>query len=142
MNTPTERVLGIGGLFFRSPDPKQLAQWHEFNLGIYHRVWQQAAGPTAFTPFAMDRDYFGSKQQGWMVNFRVGFSPVPTWWQMLPYWTMQDYYRWARHHPELNMPSQSDIDQARIFAGLPPETGNASFEEFTAPVPNSTPPKP
>ena len=34
-------------------------------------MWQQAAGPTAFTPFAMDTDYFGSKQQAWMANFRV-----------------------------------------------------------------------
>jgi glyoxylase I family protein len=71
MNTPTECVLGIGGLFFRSRDPKQLAQWYQLNLGIDHRVWQQAAGPTAFTPFAVDTDYFGSKQQAWTVNFRV-----------------------------------------------------------------------
>jgi glyoxylase I family protein len=71
MNTPTERVLGIGGFFFRARDPKKLAQWYELNLGIDHRVWQQAAGKTAFTPFAMDTDYFGSKQQGWMLNFRV-----------------------------------------------------------------------
>jgi predicted enzyme related to lactoylglutathione lyase len=71
MNTPTERVLGIGGLFFRSRDPKELAQWYQLHLGIDHQVWQQAAGPTAFTPFAMDTDYFGSKQQAWMVNFRV-----------------------------------------------------------------------
>jgi glyoxylase I family protein len=71
VNTPTERVLGIGGLFFRSPDPKKLAQWYQLNLGIDHQVWQQAAGPTSFTPFAMDTDYFGSKQQAWMVNYRV-----------------------------------------------------------------------
>jgi glyoxylase I family protein len=71
MNPPTERVLGIGGLFFRSHDPKKLAQWYQLNLGIDHQVWQQAAGPTAFTPFAMDTDYFGSKQQAWMLNFRV-----------------------------------------------------------------------
>ena len=71
MTTPTERVLGIGGLFFRSRDPKQLAHWYQINLGIDHQVWQQAAGPTAFTPFAMETDYFGSKQQAWMVNFRV-----------------------------------------------------------------------
>jgi predicted enzyme related to lactoylglutathione lyase len=71
MVAPTERVLGIGGLFFRSHDPKALAKWYELHLGINHQVWQQAAGPTAFTPFAMDTDYFGSKQQGWMVNFRV-----------------------------------------------------------------------
>ena len=78
MDTPTERVLGIGGLFFRSQDPKKLAQWYHLHLGIDpvptdygHGVWQQAAGKTAFTPFAMDTDYFGSKQQGWMLNFRV-----------------------------------------------------------------------
>jgi glyoxylase I family protein len=78
MNSPTERVLGIGGLFFRGRDPKTLAQWYQLHLGIdpvptaYGQpVWQQAAGPTVFSPFAMDTDYFGSKQQAWMVNFRV-----------------------------------------------------------------------
>jgi len=68
---PTERVLGIGGLFFRSPDPKKLAQWYQVNLGIDHRVWQQDSGPTAFTPFPMDTDYFESPQQAWMANYRV-----------------------------------------------------------------------
>jgi glyoxylase I family protein len=71
MNAPTERVLGIGGLFFRSRDPKKLAQWYQLNLGIGHQVWQQAAGPCAFTPFAEDTNYFGSKEQAWMVNYRV-----------------------------------------------------------------------
>jgi predicted enzyme related to lactoylglutathione lyase len=71
VNTPTESVLGIGGLFFRSRDPKALAQWYQLNLGIDHQVWQQAAAPTAFTPFAMDSNYFGSKEQAWMLNFRI-----------------------------------------------------------------------
>jgi glyoxylase I family protein len=71
MNTPTERVLGIGGLFFRSRDPKKLTQWYQVHLGIDQPSWQQAAGPTAFNPFPMDTGYFGPKQQGWMVNFRV-----------------------------------------------------------------------
>jgi glyoxylase I family protein len=71
VNTPTERVLGIGGLFFRSRDPKKLTQWYQVHLGIDQPSWQQAAGPTAFNPFPIDTDYFGSKQQGWMVNFRV-----------------------------------------------------------------------
>src|SRR5215831_14097352 len=78
VNTPTERVLGIGGLFFRSRDPKKLAQWYQLHLGIDpvpanygDPVWQQAAGPTVFTAFGMDTEYFGSKQQAWMVNFRV-----------------------------------------------------------------------
>ena len=78
MNAPTERVLGIGGLFFRSRDPKKLAQWYQLHLGIDpvptdygHTVWQQTAGPTVFAPFPLDTDYFGSLQQAWMVNFRV-----------------------------------------------------------------------
>ncbi len=78
MGAPTERVLGIGGLFFRSRDPKALAQWYQLHLGIdpvptdYNQsAWQQTAGPTAFSPFPMDANYFGSREQSWMVNFRV-----------------------------------------------------------------------
>ena len=78
MEMPTERVLGIGGLFFRSRDPEKLAQWYQFHLGIdpvptdyNHQAWQQAAGPTAFAPFPVDTKYLGSQQQAWMVNFRV-----------------------------------------------------------------------
>jgi catechol 2,3-dioxygenase-like lactoylglutathione lyase family enzyme len=75
---PRERVMGIGGLFFRSPDPKALADWYQHNLGIdptpsdYGQpVWQQAAGPTVFAPFPQDTNYLGKPEQTWMVNFRV-----------------------------------------------------------------------
>jgi catechol 2,3-dioxygenase-like lactoylglutathione lyase family enzyme len=78
MANSTERVLGIGGLFFRSADPKRLADWYQRHLGIeptpsdYNQpVWQQAAGPTVFAPFPKDTDYFGKPEQAWMVNFRV-----------------------------------------------------------------------
>lgn len=77
-SSPAERVLGIGGLFFRSREPKKLAQWYQEHLGIDpvpaeygQSVWQQAAGPTVFAPFPTGTDYFGSMQQAWMVNFRV-----------------------------------------------------------------------
>jgi len=73
-----ERVDGIGGLFFRSRDPKNLATWYQHHLGIdpiptdyEHSPWRQAAGPTAFAPFPIDTKYFGSEQQMWMINFRV-----------------------------------------------------------------------
>ena len=76
--SPKERVQGIGGLFFRSRDPKALAAWYQEHLGVDpipmdhdHSPWQQTAGPTAFAPFPSDTDYFGSPQQAWMVNFRV-----------------------------------------------------------------------
>ena len=56
--TKMERVAGIGGLFFRAHDPKALGAWYQQHLGIAltptsegGTVWQQEAGPTAFSPF-------------------------------------------------------------------------------------------
>jgi len=68
-----ERVLGIGGFFFRAQDPEALAAWYEKALGIPSMAttsWEQEAGPTVFAPFPADTDYFGSPQQV-MLNFRV-----------------------------------------------------------------------
>ena len=73
-----EKVLGIGGLFFRSTDPEKLAEWYEQHLGVT-RVpesydddpWLQDAGPTVFAPFEQSSEYFGRPEQSWMVNFRV-----------------------------------------------------------------------
>jgi glyoxylase I family protein len=73
-----ERVLGIGGFFFRSPNPKELAEWYQKHLGVdqiptdyKQQPWQQAAGPTAFAPFPTDTKYFGKPEQAFMLNFRV-----------------------------------------------------------------------
>lgn len=73
-----EKVLGIGGLFFRSEKPSELAQWYEEHLGVAkvptdyeQKPWQQEQGFTVFAPFEKNTDYFGSDQQSWMVNFRV-----------------------------------------------------------------------
>jgi predicted enzyme related to lactoylglutathione lyase len=73
-----ERVLGIGGLFFRARDPEALAAWYQEHLGIsplpasYDTpVWQQQAGPTAFAPLEQASAYFGAPRLQWMVNFRV-----------------------------------------------------------------------
>jgi glyoxylase I family protein len=73
-----ERVVGIGGLFFRAKDPVSLAKWYADHLGVsqvpsnYEELpWTQEAGPTAFAPFPEDSQYFGERQQVWMVNFRV-----------------------------------------------------------------------
>jgi len=73
-----ERVQGIGGFFFRSQDPQNLAEWYRDQLGVdliptsYEQMpWCQEAGPTAFAPFAADTTYFGRPEQTWMINFRV-----------------------------------------------------------------------
>lgn len=73
-----ERVTGIGGFFFKSENPSELAAWYADNLGIdlvpnsYDvEPWKQEAGPTVFGPFARDTDYFGRDTQMWMLNLRV-----------------------------------------------------------------------
>ena len=69
-----ERVIGIGGLFFRARDTKALAQWYAQHLGIGdgpYGLWSQEAGQTVFAPFAQDTDYFGRDSQQWMLNLRV-----------------------------------------------------------------------
>ncbi len=73
-----QKVLGIGGLFFRAENPTLLAKWYETNLGVSlvptsygQEPWHQEAGPTVFAPFEKNTTYFGRREQGWMVNFRV-----------------------------------------------------------------------
>ena len=70
-----ERVVGIGGYFFRADAPEALATWYETHLGISSlssgSSWEQAAGPTVFAPFPADTDYFGRPDQQTMLNFRV-----------------------------------------------------------------------
>ncbi|HSE27794.1 MAG TPA: VOC family protein [Gemmatimonadales bacterium] len=73
-----QKVLGIGGLFFRARDPASLARWYERHLGVTltptsydQQPWRQEAGPTAFSPFPDTTDYFGARDRAWMVNFRV-----------------------------------------------------------------------
>ena len=73
-----ERVLGIGGLFFRAKDPVALGQWYKDHLGIDlvptdygQKPWSQEAGPTVFAPFENHSEYFGRPEQKWMINFRV-----------------------------------------------------------------------
>lgn len=72
-----EKVLGVGGIFFRAKDPQALGKWYREHLGITpvpsnydDPPWQQEAGPTVFAPFEESSGYFASQKQ-WMVNFRV-----------------------------------------------------------------------
>lgn len=69
-----ERVLGIGGYFLRAGDPAALGAWYRDCLGLdvdEHGVWRQEAGPTVFATFESETDYFGSREQQTMLNFRV-----------------------------------------------------------------------
>ena len=72
-----QRVAGIGGVFFRARDPVALARWYTEHLGVdayseeSDATWWQEEGPTVWSPFPADTDYFGRPDQAWMVNFRV-----------------------------------------------------------------------
>ncbi len=67
------KVTGIGGIFFRARDPAVLNEWYRTYLGITQpdvAVWEQEMGPTVFSPFKADTDYFAADKQ-WMLNLRV-----------------------------------------------------------------------
>lgn len=78
-----KRVTGIGGIFFKSRDPKALGAWYRTHLGIEVEAWGGAAfrwkgpdnpdgvGTTAWSPFAEDTDYFAPGTAPFMINYRV-----------------------------------------------------------------------
>lgn len=65
-------VTGIGGYFFRSDDPKELAKWYTDHLGVGGEwgMWEQQSGTTVFQPFQRDSDYFPADRSA-MLNLRV-----------------------------------------------------------------------
>ena len=69
------KVSGFGGFFFRSRNPEALGRWYQEHFGISGpnsgAIWNQEAGPTVFSPFDADTDYFGRREQAFMLNFRV-----------------------------------------------------------------------
>jgi len=74
------KVLGVGGVFFRSQDPKALAAWYEEWLGMPVEDWggavfrcttMPAAGFTVWSPFPLDTKYFDPPGRDFMVNLVV-----------------------------------------------------------------------
>ena len=79
----TGKALGVGGVFFRSPDPERLAGWYRDTLGLAVEAWGATHG-TTFTPAAMpsggltvwsvfpaETEYFGDSSQAFMINLVV-----------------------------------------------------------------------
>jgi predicted enzyme related to lactoylglutathione lyase len=69
-----EHVLGIGGYFMRAVDPVALSAWYRDCLGLdadENGLWSPQAGPSVFAAFDSETDYFGSRFQQTMLNFRV-----------------------------------------------------------------------
>jgi catechol 2,3-dioxygenase-like lactoylglutathione lyase family enzyme len=78
-----KRVTGIGGIFFKSKDPKALGAWYKKHLGIEVEEWggatfrwngadnPEGGGTTAWCPFSSDTGYFAPSFAPFMVNYRV-----------------------------------------------------------------------
>ena len=78
------RVIGLGGVFFKSTDPKNLYAWYERHLGIKEDKkgegvtfpWRRPEDPssqtlTAWAIFPRDTKYFGPSTASFMLNYQV-----------------------------------------------------------------------
>lgn len=73
-----ERVTGIGGVFQRGAgEGATLRAWYAEHLGIGVNAWGAdpfdwtPGGSTTWNVFDADTDYFGRRDQAFMINFRV-----------------------------------------------------------------------
>ena len=76
------KVLGLGGLFFKSADGDAMREWYGRVLGVEFHDWggavftpdAAAAHPgsaTVFSPFKADTEYFAPSDKEFMFNLMV-----------------------------------------------------------------------
>lgn len=76
------KVIGFGGIFFKSRDPRALREWYAKHLGIETGDFGASfaedpapPGSTLWAPFGMDTGYFAPSAREFMLNFRVEVDP-------------------------------------------------------------------
>jgi predicted enzyme related to lactoylglutathione lyase len=74
------KVLGVGGIFFKSPDPKRLYAWYTKWLGMDFEDWggiayfpkdMPAKAQTVWSAFDDKSTYFDPSEKGFMFNLIV-----------------------------------------------------------------------
>lgn len=76
------KVLGLGGLFFKSADSEATRLWYARVLGLDFTEWggvvftpdaamAQPGAATVFSPFKADTDYFAPSDKDYMFNLIV-----------------------------------------------------------------------
>lgn len=76
------KVTGIGGVFFKTKDPKATKEWYAKNLGLktddYGSTFEvrNATNPKEinyiqWSPFEKDTNYFKPSEKEFMINYRV-----------------------------------------------------------------------
>lgn len=82
MSDTIPKVTGIGGIFFRSRNPKEINEWYSKNLGLeiddYGSAFEfrNANNPEEinylrWSPFDEETDYFDPSEKEFMINYRV-----------------------------------------------------------------------
>lgn len=73
-----KRVVGVGGIFFKSRDPEALRAWYQRHLGLDVQDWGGAVlpwsrpdGMTVWSVFAESSACFGQSRAPFMVNYVV-----------------------------------------------------------------------
>ncbi len=74
------KVLGVGGIFFKSPNPKALMEWYAKWLrvepgwdtgAVFQPTQMPAGGYTVWSPFEKATTYFEPSKQDFMFNLIV-----------------------------------------------------------------------
>ena len=82
MSEKKGRVTGIGGIFFKSNNPKEQRNWYSQNLGMvtndYGSLFEfrESSNPEKksylqWSPFDADTKYFEPSEREFMINYRV-----------------------------------------------------------------------
>ena len=75
-----KRVTGIGGVFFKTKEPKAVKEWYSKHLGLNTDQWgctfwwldeNGNKCSTQWSPFKEDTDYFKPSEKDFMMNYRV-----------------------------------------------------------------------
>ena len=76
------KVIGVGGVFFKSREQKALQEWYTRVLGLSFEPWggviflpqtaaSHAGAATIFSSFPGDTDYFAPSTSDFMINLMV-----------------------------------------------------------------------
>ena len=77
-----KRVTGIGGIFFKSQNPKELTAWYDKHLGLstneYGSMFEfrladkpKEKGYLQWSAFSQDTQYMRPSKKEFMINYRV-----------------------------------------------------------------------
>ncbi len=77
-----KKVTGLGGVFFKCQNPKDMNEWYAKNLGIAvgdygatfewrHEDNPEKKGTTAWSTFPETTKYFNPSTKPFMINYRV-----------------------------------------------------------------------